>query len=112
MLRPIVCFAAAAAALPMCVSAENYQDYYRQRGTTLPRAIASDPINKPNDVGRQPNGIVDGATINMSREARREFEARQRSELDARNAADQARRNPEIQFNIRPPEMPKPVTAD
>ncbi|MFM0592959.1 hypothetical protein [Paraburkholderia dilworthii] len=94
------------------MSAENYQDYYRQRGTTLPRAIASDPMNKPYDLGPRVGGTADGSTLNMSREARREFDGRQQSELDARNAADQARRNPELKFNIRPPEMPKPVTAD
>ncbi|WGS50780.1 hypothetical protein LFL96_04540 [Paraburkholderia sp. D15] len=106
MLRHLVCLAAAV--LPQCVLADSYQDYYRQRGTTLPRTVSSDPMSPPSGV----DGADHGLPLNMSREARREFEGRYRAERDARDAAAQARDHPEIHFNIRPPEMPKPVAAD
>jgi hypothetical protein len=53
-----------------------------------------------------------GSTANMSREARRDHDARIQSELDAREKQSEARREPPLKFNMAPPEMPKPGVLD
>jgi hypothetical protein len=107
MQRLIVCLVAMAA-LPCSAMAQTNRDYYRDRGTTLPRAISSDPTGSPYATEIMSGGTSLGSTVNMPREARRDHDTRIQSELDARAKQSEARRAPPLKFNITPPEMPKP----
>jgi hypothetical protein len=108
----VVIFLAAAIALPCSVAAQTDHDYYRDRGTTLPRAISSDPTGSPYSTEVISGGTSLGSTVNMPRQARRDHDARIQSELDEREKQRQARRAPPLKFNIPPPEMPKPGVAN
>jgi hypothetical protein len=111
MQRWIVCLAATVA-LPCSAEAQTNRDYYRDRGTTLPRTISSDPTGSPYSTEVMSGGTSLGSTANMPRQARRDHDARIQSELDERERQMQARREPPLKFNIPVPEMPKPSTAN
>ncbi len=111
MQRLIVCLVATVA-LPCSAVAQTNRDYYRDRGTTLPRTISSDPTGSPYTTGVMSGGTALGSTVNMPREARRDHDARIQSELGERDKQMQARREPPLKFNMPAPEMPKPSTAN
>ncbi|CAE6722411.1 hypothetical protein R69927_03049 [Paraburkholderia domus] len=102
----------AATVLPGSAPAQENRDYYRENGTTLPRALSSDPV-KPNEssVTKGFGITAPGSNVNMSNQARRDLDARLQSERAEREAREQARREPPLKFNIPAPEMPKPNTA-
>ncbi|CAE6707332.1 hypothetical protein PQQ75_01425 [Paraburkholderia aspalathi] len=91
--------------------AADYQDYYRNRGTTLPRTMSSDPMGSPYSTETMMGGTALGSAANMPREARRDHDARVQSEIDEREKRAQAWREPPLKFNIPVSEMPKPNTA-
>lgn len=94
------------------VPSPTARDYYHDRGTTLPRSIAADPMGSPYSTGVTGSGLSLGSTATLSREARGAHDARIRSEQDARDQRLEAWRNPPLRFDIAPPDMPKPDTED
>ncbi|WP_144111630.1 hypothetical protein [Paraburkholderia sp. BCC1886] len=104
--------AVTASSVPCSVSAQTDRDFYRQRNTTLPRAISSDPMTLPFATQRMDTGTALGSTVNMSREARRDYNARMQTESDERDKQLEARRDPPLKFNMPKPEMPKPNAVD
>jgi hypothetical protein len=111
-MRQVVIFLAATIALPCNVAAQTDRHYYRDRGTTLPRTISSDPTGSPYSTEVMSGGTSPGSSVNMPRQARRDYDARIQTELDEREKQRRARRAPELKFNISPPEMPKPGAAN
>lgn len=100
----------AAVVLSVSATAQSNRDYYREQGTTLPRALSSSPVTPQSS--SLTNGVTaPGSNVNMSPQARRDLDARLQSELVERENRKQAWREPPLKFNIPAPEMPKPNTA-
>ncbi len=107
MLKQVVSISIAT--LSLYATAETNQEFYSRNGTTLPRAIASDPRSVPYGSG---SSITEqSSAVTSAQEARGNFDRRMNAELEAYKAR-QANDNPEIKFNIPPREMPKPVTGN
>lgn len=103
-------FFVAAAALSASAAAQSNREYYREQGTTLPRALSSNPVTPQSS--SLTNGITaPGVNVNMSPQARRDLDTRLQSELAERENREQAWREPPLKFNIPVSEMPKPNTA-
>jgi hypothetical protein len=100
----------ATAVLSVSAAAQSDRDYYRDQGTTLPRALSSTPVTPQSS--SLTNGITaPGSNVNMSPQAHRDLDTRLQSELAERENREQARREPPLKFNIPAPEMPKPNTV-
>ncbi|WP_434108961.1 hypothetical protein [Paraburkholderia caffeinilytica] len=101
---------AATAVLSVSAVAQSNRNYYREQGTTLPRALSSSPVTSQSS--SLTNGITaPGSNANMSSQARRDLDTRLQSELAERENRTQAWREPPLKFNIPASEMPKPNTA-
>ena len=109
MLKQIVSISLATVYL--YAAAETDQEFYSRHGTSMPRAIASDPRGAPYG-SNQPTITQDSAAVRASQEASGTFDRYAAAERDAIDQARRARNKPEIRFNIPPREMPKPVTAN
>ncbi|KAE8760690.1 hypothetical protein FSO04_06690 [Paraburkholderia madseniana] len=100
----------AAAALSAGASAQSDRYYYREQGTTLPRALSSSPVT-PQSSSSTNSITAPGSNVNMSPQARRDLDTRLQSELAERENHKQVWREPPLKFNIPASEMPKPNTA-
>ncbi|CAB3720671.1 hypothetical protein LMG24238_04866 [Paraburkholderia sediminicola] len=109
MLKQVVTISLAT--LSLCAAAETNQEFYSRNGTTMPRAIASDPRSAPYG-SKRPTITEDSAAVRASQEASGNLDRRAAAEQEAIDQAKRTRDNPEIKFNIAPREMPKPVTAN
>lgn len=107
-MKRFILFLMTGVLLPFGAFAGDYQNYYRDRGTTLPRAVSSDPMGSPYSTGVMMGGTALGSTVNIPRQARRDHDERVQAELDEREKRAQAWREPPLKFNIPAPEMPKP----
>jgi len=65
----------AAAVLSASASAQSDRDYYREQGTTLPRALSSSPVT-PQSSSSTNSITAPGSNVNMSPQARRDLDTR------------------------------------
>ncbi|HEY1997648.1 hypothetical protein [Paraburkholderia sp.] len=104
-------FLAVLLASPLYVAAQNSShNYYLYRGTTLPRAVSSDPFGPRPDGDKLSGSAFEGSTANMSREGKRSYDLRAQSELKAYRAGGGENDAPQLKLNIPPREMPALVT--
>ena len=80
-MKRFILFLMTGVLLPFGAFAEDYQNYYRDRGTTLPRAVSSDPMGSPYSTGVMMGGTALGSTANMPRQARRDHDERVQAAL-------------------------------
>jgi hypothetical protein len=110
-MQRLIFLVAATVALPGTTPAQGNPAYYGNPYTTLPRALSSDPV-MPDSTSGPISITAPGSNVNMSRQARRDLDARVQSERTERDKRVEAWREPPLKFNIPMSEMPKPSMAN